>query len=131
MTPRKILLVPILAIGLGALATPVLAEGTEHAEASRSANVGISFVNHGGIRDWRSHGDSTIYLQDRGRQWYEVTLMSPSFELPFTWAIGFDAGPNDRFDKFSSVVIGDRKIPVQSMVRIDAPPKHQVEPERG
>ncbi len=58
-------------------------------------------MNHGGIRDWRSEGDSTLYLQDRHRQWYKAELMGPAFELPYAWAIGFDVGPIDRLDHFS------------------------------
>lgn len=114
----KLFMAPFLALGL--IAAPALAQRQPAAPAQQEAS--IPFVNMGGIRDWRSDGDRTIYLQDRSRQWYKATLMTRAIDLPFTEAIGFDTGSIDRFDRFSSVVIRGRHYAVQSLVRVDGPP---------
>ena len=116
---RKLLIAPLIALGLAA--TPAGASLARTA-ASATAEASIPFANHGGIRDWREAGDRTLYIQDRARHWYRATLMTSAFDLPFTTAIGFDTGPIDRFDKFSSVVVRGQRYAVQSLVRVDGPP---------
>jgi hypothetical protein len=116
---RKLLIAPLLALGLAA--APALAHSST-AVARAQAEVSIPFANHGGIRDWRSDGDRTIYLQDSGRHWYKATLMNRAIDLPFTEAIGFDTGPIDRFDHFSSVIIHGQRYAVQSFVPVSGPP---------
>lgn len=115
---RKLLIAPLVALGLAA--APAFAHASQPAPAAHE--VSIPFINMGGIRDWRSDGDRIIYLQDNGRHWYKATLMSPAIDLPFTEAIGFDTGPVDTFDHFSSVVIRGQLYAVQSLVRVDGPP---------
>ena len=82
----------ILPLAALALAAPAAyAEGpSPQAEAQQNAH--IPFVNHGGIRDWRSNDKDTVYIQASNRDWYKATLMSPAFDLPYTTAIGFDTG---------------------------------------
>jgi hypothetical protein len=119
---RKLLVAPLLALGLAS--APAYAAPAEHA-ARAATEASIPFANFGGIRDWRAVGDRTLYIQDRARDWYKATLMSPALELPFTWAIGFDTGPIDRFDKFSSVVVRGQRYAVQSLVKVDGPPEQR------
>ena len=111
---------PLLALGLAA--TPALAQDAQQHEQVEEKQASIAFVSHGGIRDWQADGRETLYIQDRSRDWYKATLMSPSHELPFAWAIGFDTGPIDRLDRFSSVVVDGFRYPLQSLVKIDGPP---------
>jgi hypothetical protein len=116
---RKLLIAPLLALGLAA--APALAHSPE-ASPPAQQEVRIPFANFGGIRDWRSQGDQTIYVQDRGRHWYKVTLMGRAIDLPFTEAIGFDTGPTDTFDHFSSVIVRGQRYAVQSVVPAAGPP---------
>jgi len=107
---RKLLIVPLIALGL--VAAPA---GASFARAAAPATpeASIPFANHGGIRDWRETGDRTLYIQDSARHWYRATLMTSAFDLPYTTAIGFDTGPTDRLDKFSSVVVRGQHYAIQ------------------
>lgn len=112
-----------LVLPLTALALAAPAVHAETASAARQ-EARIPFVNHGGIRDWRAVDRDTLYIQDRHRNWYRAELMGPAFDLNFSWTIGFDTGPTNTLDKFSSVVVRGQKYPIQSLVRIDGePPK--------
>lgn len=115
---RKLWLAPLAALGVAAV--PVAASASTAAGAPKEER--IPFADHGGIRDWRAGDNDTIYVQDRARQWYKVELMRRVSGLPFEWRIGFDTGPIGTFDRFSSVVIDRQRVPVQSVVRVDAPP---------
>lgn len=115
---RKLLIAPLVALGLAG--APAFAQPPAH--AAPTAEASIPFVNFGGIRDWRAEGDRTIYLQDRARHWYKATLMNRAIDLPFAQAIGFDTGPIDRFDDFSSVIVDGQRYAVQSLVRVAGPP---------
>jgi hypothetical protein len=114
---RKLLIAPLLALGLAALPAAAL---SSTAPAAKEASIDLA--NSGGIRDWREVGDQTIYVQDRQHRWYRATLMRPSYDLRGALAIGFDTGPGDTFDKFSSVVIRGQRYAVESLVRIEGSP---------
>ncbi|GHD03736.1 DUF6491 family protein [Novosphingobium pokkalii] len=100
---------------------PVLAHAAP-AKQPAAAEASIPFLNHGGIRDWRAVGDSTLYVQDQQGQWYRASLMGPAFDLPFAEAIGFDGRGTDTFDRFASVVVRGQSYPVQSLVKVPGPP---------
>lgn len=114
-----------LVLPLAALAfvAPAAYAETAPAAAEAQQEVRIPFANNGGIRDWRSYEKDVLYVQDRQRKWYKATLMSPAFDLRYTEAIGFDTGPTDTFDRFSTVVVAGQRYAVQSLVRVDHPPK--------
>jgi len=122
MIKAKLLIVPLIALGLAT--SPAVATGDEP-EPQASAEARIPFVNNGGIRDWRAEGRDTLYVQDRLRRWYKATLMHPATGLPFAQAIGFETRGIDSFDRFSTVVVDGQRIPVQSLVRVEAPPTKQ------
>ncbi|MCW1986823.1 UNVERIFIED_ORG: hypothetical protein M2348_002573 [Sphingomonas sp. R1F5B] len=105
---------------LALAATPALAQAPVN--PAKPVEASIPFVNHGGIRDWRAQGDSTLYVQDQSGQWYRASLMGPAFDLPFAQAIGFDARGTDTFDRFASVVVHGQSYPVQSLVKVAGPP---------
>ena len=120
---RQFWIAPVLAIGLAA--TPALAQDAPQQardEEAKQEQASIAFVSHGGIRDWQADDRETLYIQDRSRQWYKAKLMSPSHELPFAWKIGFDTGPVDRLDRFSSVVVDGFRHPIESLVKVHGPP---------
>jgi hypothetical protein len=116
------LVLPLAALALAA--PPVHAEqAAPQVEAQQEAR--IPFVNHGGIRDWHAHDRDTLYIQGRNRAWYEATLMRPAYDLRFSTAIGFDTGPSDTLDKFSTVVIRGQRYAIKSLVKIEGEPPHK------
>jgi len=124
----KLLIAPLIALGLAT--SPAVAAGDEP-KPQTSEEARIPFVNNGGIRDWRAEGRDTLYVQDRLRRWYKAILMHPATGLPFAQAIGFETRGIDSFDRFSTVVVDGPRIPVQSLVRVDAPPSKQQRAEAG
>ena len=112
-----------LLLALCRAAAPALAQPPA---AQRDAS--IPFAQHGGIWNWREDGDRTIYIQDRSHRWYKATLMGPAFDLPGAQNIGFDTGPTDSFDRFSSIVVRGQRYPLQSFVRSDGPPPSHQKP---
>jgi hypothetical protein len=117
------LILPLAALALG---IPAAYAEPPAPQAEAQQNARIPFVNHGGIRDWRSDDNDTIYIQARNRDWYKATLSTPAFDLPFTTSIGFDTGPVGTLDKFSWIVIRGQRYPIASLERIPGePPKKQ------
>jgi hypothetical protein len=120
----------ILPLAALALAAPAAYAETPAPQAEARQNARIPFVNHGGIRDWRVDDSDTLYIQARNRDWYKATLMMPSFDLPYVFAIGFDTGPIGTLDKFSSIVVRGQRYPIASLERIPGePPKKQKDRE--
>lgn len=117
---------------LAALALAPAAAHAEEAQKSSSGSDYIAFANHGGVRDWRAEGQDTIYFQDRQRRWWKAVLFAPAIDLPYAQAIGIDAEPSDRLDKFSSVTIRGQRYPFRSFERIEgAPPKKAKKPKKA
>ncbi len=115
------IILPLTAL---ALVTPAAYAETPSKQTEAKQDARIPFVNHGGVRDWRSNDRETIYIQASNRAWYKATLMSPALDLPYTTAIGFDTGPNGTLDKFSSIVVRGQRYPIASLERIAGePPK--------
>ncbi len=115
------IILPLTAL---ALVTPAAYAETSSKQTEEKQDARIPFVNHGGVRDWRSDDKETIYIQASNRSWYKATLMSPAFDLPYTTAIGFDTGPSGTLDKFSSIVVRGQRYPIASLERIAGePPK--------
>ncbi len=96
-----------------ALAAVASLAGGASAAAPKPVEYGkeasIPFVNHGGIRDFRTVGRDTIYLQDQQRRWYRGTFMGPCIELPWANAIGVSSRGTSSLDKFGTLIVrGDR-----------------------
>lgn len=112
---------------LPALAQAQEKPATQQAQADtpkRASNARIPFANRGGIWNWRSEGNSTIYFEDNHRQWYKATLFGPAFDLPYVNFIGIDAGPTGTLDRFGAVYIRGQRYPFSSFVKIAGkPPK--------
>jgi len=122
---------------LSSLALPLFASAmtltsacaqTTTSSAQAAGNASIPFANNGGIQDWRSEGTSVIYIEASNGRWYKATLLSPSPDLPFAQAIGFDTGPTGTLDKFSTIVIQGQRYPIATLERMAGPPpKKQVQ----
>lgn len=119
------LLLPLAAISL--VSSPVLA-----AENHSRQEAAIPFADHGGIWDWRSSGDQTVYFQDLHRQWYRAKLFSPAFDLPYVEFIGIDARPSGTLDKWGAVYVHGRRYLFQSFEKVGGPPAkhHKTQTER-
>jgi len=108
------------ALLLAAVPLPALA-----APAHPASEASIPFANHGGVWDWRSDGDRTVYFEGSHRNWYKATLFAPAIDLPFVDYIGIDSSPNGTLDKWSAIYIHGQRYPFSSFVKVDGPPaKH-------
>jgi hypothetical protein len=113
----------LLPLGLIAAVLPVAGNAAPASPTLvRHAQASIPFANHGGVDTWRVDGDRTVYFQDRHKRWFRATLISPAFDLPFTEAIGIQAGPDGALDRFGSVVVKGQRYPFASFERVDGPP---------
>jgi len=83
----------------------------------------IPFANRGGVRDWQVAGDDKIYIQDSRGKWYLATLATPSADLPYATAIGFETKGVDRLDRTGAVVVAGTRYPLSSLVESAAPPR--------
>src|SRR5215207_914068 len=85
-------------------------------------DASIPFVDYGGIQNWSAQNDSTLMVQAMNNKWYRVGLMMSCSGLPFATRVGFDTGPVDTFDRFSSVIVDGQRCPVQSITLVNSPP---------
>jgi hypothetical protein len=82
----------------------------------------IAFVHLRGVYDWQANNDHQLYVQDRGRQWFQVDLLAPCIGLEYANRVRFL--PSDSagdFDRFSSIQMGRQRCKVQSVKKV-APP---------
>jgi len=112
----KHLLFPLLGLGLVTAAVqPAFAKPT-------TVEASIPFVNHHGIDDWDAIDRHTLYIRDAGHRWYRAELMTDCIDLDFANRIGFAAGPDDRLDRFSSIIVHGQRCPIKSLVASGPPP---------
>lgn len=105
-------------------AVPALANPTPSTAVAPAPEEGsIPFVNHGGVDDWRAVGDKVIYFKDSHGRWFKATLFSAAFDLPFVDEIGIETRGSDTLDKFGAIVVRGQRYPLQSLVKVDGPPK--------
>jgi hypothetical protein len=98
------------------LAVSALADDTTRQEAR------IPFANLGGIRDWSADGDSAIYIQAIGGNWYRAELLGRCLDLPFSDRVGFVVEPaSGAFTRFSSILVRGRECAVRSLKPSAAP----------
>ena len=107
-------------IALAAIA--LIATTPAQAKTRSGGNASIPFINHGGIQDWRSTDDHTLYVQSQGGKWYMAKTLGPCLGLNTAIRIGFDGGPTDTFDSFANIVVEGQRCPIKSVTRIDGPP---------
>jgi len=100
------------------LSTAVAACDRQRLQAAAS----IPFVSHGGIRDWRSTDDHTLYVEDRSGRWYVAKTLGPCLGLNTAINVAFDAGATDTFDRFSSILVRGQRCPIKSLNLISGPP---------
>jgi len=123
----KSILIPACALAM--VTAPVFAEEPPPAPSPAPEETSIPFVNHGGVDDWRADGSQTLYFRDVHGKWYKGVLFSPAYDLPYADTIGIETNGIDRLDKFSTIIVRDRRYPLMSLIAVDAPPKKQVKSE--
>ncbi|MEA3035763.1 MAG: hypothetical protein QOH04_1528 [Sphingomonadales bacterium] len=85
--------------------------------------VRIPFADFGGIRSFQAWSDDVVYLEDRHNQWYRAQLYGPCYGLGWAFGIGIDTGGSSTFDRFSRLIVGRERCPIQSLTRSDKPQK--------
>jgi hypothetical protein len=99
-----------------------IAADADQPDANRPRDASIPFANMGSIRNFDAVNDHTIYIEDVHGQWYRATTMGPCIDLPFANAVGFDVRGTGTLDKFSSVIVKDRRCAFESLVESAPPP---------
>lgn len=116
-----------IALSLAALALSLPASiafaDAKPASGEQEQQARIPFVNHGGIRNWHAEDRDTLYIEGSNRQWYKAELMGNCIDLDFAHSIGFKTGPTGTFDRFSTIITGEDRCPVKSLVKSGPPPK--------
>jgi hypothetical protein len=113
----------LLALGAATSLPSLAAEGATPLPAAPAVQASIPFVDHNSIRDWQADGRDGLWVQDQRRNWYYAKLLGPCSGLDFAITIGFDTGPSNQLDKFSSIVVPrEDRCQITSFTRSDAPP---------
>lgn len=81
----------------------------------------IQNAGAGGIRDWYSNNERSIYLRDRTGRWYLATFNGVCPNLPSAQTVRFDADAAGSFDRFSSISTEYGRCQVGSVVPTLAP----------
>jgi|SRR5271165_5366295 len=91
--------------------------------SSQPREARIAFANKGGIWDWQVIDNKTVLIESRGRQWYKATLFGNCINLSFAQRLSFESNPSGTFDKFSKILVGGQRCPLESLVETTPPPK--------
>src|SRR4051794_10414879 len=107
-----------------ALAAPLAATQSRPAPppAAAGAAGSIPFVHCGGIWNFEAQDDDVAYLQDRSRNWYRAQLNGRCLDISWANAIGVDTRGSPNFDRFSYLIVGHDRCPIQSLTRSGPPP---------
>lgn len=93
-----------------------------HEAATTAPESKIAFVQHRGIYSWQAVNDSRLYVQDAGRQWYQVDLLGPCTGLEFADRVRFmPSDPAGDFDRFSWIQMRGQRCKVQSVKKVEPP----------
>ena len=113
-----------LVTGAFAVAVASLAVAQEPAaqRTEQLAEVSIPFADHGGIRNWHAADRDTLYIQDSHGNWYKAEMFGSCSDLNYAETLGFKSNADGSFDRFSAVYTRDRRCPVKSLTRAEAPP---------
>lgn len=87
-----------------------------------AAAVTIPLVDQGNILSWRVPDARTVYLEDRGHNWYRADMRGPCVILGFNERIGFQTGPGGRLDATSRIVSRGGRCPIKALTRVAGPP---------
>lgn len=117
------MLKPIALALLVAASAPAAAE-PERSE-QRPEEARIPFPSLGGVRNFRTVGEDTVYFQDRRRNWYRATIAGSCFGLHSAIRIGLDTRYSSTLDNTAVLIVDGQRCPIHSLVRSDPPPRRQ------
>lgn len=100
-----------------ATATSAHAQRTEVAPAARESAAAYL----GDIRAWRAEGNKEVLIESRGRKWYRARLSKPCAGINGGKVFGFVMEPEDRLDRFNSIVVNGQICGVASLELIGKP----------
>lgn len=75
----------------------------------------------GDIREWRPDGKKEVLIESRSRKWYRARLNKPCAGINGDKAFGFVMEPEDRLDRFKSIVVNGQICGVASLELIGKP----------
>ena len=86
-----------------------------------AAETSIPYAANGGIRDWYSNNERSIYLRDRTGRWYLAMFngLCPNLQAAQTVQFGTDAAGT--LDRFSSIATEYGRCQIGSIVRSPPP----------
>lgn len=76
---------------------------------------------NGGIRDWHSDDDRSLYLRDRAGRWYRASFAAGCPGMRHSSTILFNTDALGAFDRFGAISTPRGRCSVSSVVR-SAPP---------
>ena len=84
-------------------------------------DTSIPFAGRGGIRDWHSDNDRSIYLRDRTGNWFFAIFHGPCPNLGVAQTIQFNTDASGTFDRFSAIATEYARCQIASVVRSPPP----------
>ena len=91
------------------------------AQTLAAGETSIAFAANGGIKDWYSNSDQSIYLRDRSGRWYLATFDGVCPNLGAAQTISFQTDAGGSFDRFSTITSEYGRCQVGSVVPALAP----------
>lgn len=114
-----------MAIALAACAPATWAEQDGVVQDVQAPEASIPFVNHRVVDDFRADGNQAVYLRVGISNWYRARLMSPCLGLPYAERIAIETRGPDTLDRYATLLVGDQRCPLESLVKSD-PPSQQL-----
>jgi hypothetical protein len=117
-----------LIVGLAAMAamTQAWADDSKQDEGPTgldSKEAVIPFLNQRAVQSWQADGQTGLWIQDTGKQWYYAKLFAPCDGLEFTAQVGFRTRALNQLNRDSELVMSNgKRCAFQSLRKADAPP---------
>ena len=119
-----------LIVGLAAMAAMSTAWADEAKKDKEGGPTGldtkeavIPFLNQRVLNSWQADGQTGLWIQDSGKQWYYAKLFAPCDGLDFTAQVGFRNRVLNQLNRDSEVVLSNgNRCAFQSLRKADAPP---------
>lgn len=109
-------MITLALIAAAASASPLSAQPVYSAQETT-----IRYAGSGGIRDWHSDNDRSIYLRDRSGRWYLATFQGVCPGVRHSPTIGVNADALGAFDRFGTISTYRGLCSVGSVVRSAKP----------
>lgn len=106
---------------LALLAAAVVAVPEAGQPLYSAAETAIRDAGGGGIRDWYSGDDRTLYLRDRTGRWYRATFAGVCPAARRSSTIRFNTDALGAFDRFGTISTDRGRCSVSSLVRSAKP----------